>query len=268
VNSVPATLRILRCAAMVGRGDRAALFTPRTWTIVWSVRVLAETSFFALVGRLLASPDQVAYLLVGSAVVTAATTSMLTVQSTAWERLAGTLPLLVASPAGPLVPFLGRSVMWLPDALAFSLGSLIVGGLVFGVDLQAGGLLWAVPLLAGCALGTYGLAAFVGALAVRTVNARNLASHLVRTIMLVVTGASVPVSYFPSWVGWISALVPATHALRGLREALAGAAATAALPDLLLTLATGATWLVLAALTIERFADRARADGSIEFGGD
>jgi ABC-2 type transport system permease protein len=85
-----------------------------------------------------------------SAVITAVT--LVAVQSTAWERMAGTLPLLVASPTRPLVVFLGRSVVVIPDALASSFGGLVLASLFFRLDLPLSGLLWALPLLLVCAL--------------------------------------------------------------------------------------------------------------------
>jgi ABC-2 type transport system permease protein len=257
---------VVRHAVAVGAADRRALFSWPVWMVVWFTRVVAEVSFFALVGRLLESPDDVAYMLVGSSVLMAATTVLFCVQSTAWERLAGTLPLLVASPTGLLLPLLGRSLMWIPDALVLSFAGLVLGGRLFDVDLPAAGLLAAGPLLLACIVGTYGLGAFVGALVVRTADARNLASGLVRSVMLLATGASVPLAFFPDWVGWLSRAFPATFALRGVREVLAGEPLGATLSDMGWCLAVGAAWLLVAALVVERFVARGRADGSIDAG--
>lgn len=267
VQELGALGRVLRHAAIVGVADHRAMYTWRTWTFGWFVRVLGELSFFGLIGRLLESRATVAFLVVGNSVLMATAVTMLAVQSTTWERMAGTLSLLVASPTPASVVFLGRSVAWVPNALASSFGGLVLVSLVFQLDLPLGGLLWTLPLLVVCIVGTYGLATFVGALVLRTISARNLASNLVRYVMTVVIGANVPVSFFPAWVGWLSTAFPATFALRAVREVLAGASIGATLPDVGCCLLVGMMWLVLAVLAFEHFSNRGRADGTIEFGG-
>ncbi|MEJ7702864.1 MAG: hypothetical protein WKF47_04025 [Geodermatophilaceae bacterium] len=61
--------------------------------------MVSQVIFFALIGRLLDSPEAAAYLLVGNAVMIAALEAMMVVASTTWERRAGTLPLLIAAPS-------------------------------------------------------------------------------------------------------------------------------------------------------------------------
>ena len=262
-----ATLRVAREAARVGAADHRAMYTWRTWTFGWFARVLAEVSFYALIGVMLGSQERVAFLLVGNSVLVATTVTMFSLQSTTWERMAGTLPLLVASPTRPMVVFLGRSVVWLPDALASSLGGLVIVGSVFGLDLSMTGLAWTAPILVVCVVGTYGLGTFMGALALRWVDARNLAGGLVRSIMAVVCGAYVSITFFPGWVGWFSKLFPATFAVRAVRAVLAGGAIGGVVDDLAWCGLVGVAWLVAAALAFTRFTRHARATGSIELGG-
>ncbi|MGH8874427.1 MAG: ABC transporter permease, partial [Acidimicrobiia bacterium] len=95
-------LSVLRSAAVSALADLGTIYTWQTWTFSWLTRVLAQVTFFALIGRLLGSEDRVHFLLVGNAVAIAAIASLPVVASTTWERRSGTLPLLVACPSSPL----------------------------------------------------------------------------------------------------------------------------------------------------------------------
>jgi ABC-2 type transport system permease protein len=265
--TVGATLRVVREAARVGAADHRAMYTWRTWTFGWLARVLAEVSFYALIGVMLGSREQVGFLLVGNSVLVATTVTMFSLQSTTWERMAGTLPLLVASPTRPAVVFLGRSLVWLPDALASSLAGLVVVGAVFDLDLPVRGLVWVPPILLVCVAATYGLATFAGALALRWVDARNLAGAVVRAVMAVVCGATVSVTFFPAWVGWVSTLFPATYAIRAVRAVVAGGGIGGVVDDVALCGLVGVAWFGVSTLAFTHFTRQARATGSIELGG-
>lgn len=126
---------VLRYAFLCGWRDYQAIFTVKTWLAGWFVRVVAQVSFFALIGRLLGSDERTEFLLIGNAVLLAALSTMFAVASTSWERWQGTLPLLVASPTGSVLVFFGRSAFWIPDALSSSLGTLFVCAAIFDIPL-------------------------------------------------------------------------------------------------------------------------------------
>jgi len=262
-----ATLGILRYAAIGGFQDLRAMYSWRTWCAGWLLRVVCQVIFYSLLGRLIGSQEQVHFLVVGNAVMLCATTVMFVVQSTTWERSSGTISLLVAAPASPLVVLFGRSVQWIPDALVSSLAALVAVGPMFGVSLPWRRTLLVVPLLLLVTLSTYMLGAVFGSLVLRYAQARNLVSNVVAAVMMAICGVNVPVAVFPGWVRAIAAVLPLTHGLGAIRAVLAGAPASGILRSVASEIAVGVGWFAVAATSFRWFAEGGRRDGSIDFGG-
>lgn len=260
------TLLVLRSAAICGWSEYYSIFSWRTWLTGWYVRVLAQVSFFALIGKLLGSDAKTQYLLVGNSVLLATLVSLFAIPSTAWERWAGTLPLLVAAPTRAVVVFAGRSVAVLVDAVASSLGAFFAAAAIFGVPLPWPRVLLVAPLVCLVALTSYALALFLGGWVVRAPAFRNVASNMTHTTIMAIAGVNVPVSFYPRPVEWLATILPLTHGLRAIRGVLAGGSAGGILANAGVELAVGLAWLALALVTFERFAEHGRRDGSIEFG--
>lgn len=260
------SLRVLRHAAVVAFAEIGAMYTWSSWLFGWVLRLIMQITFFALIGVLLDDPALVGFLVIGNVALMAASIVMLAIPSTQWERWAGTLPLLVASPSRVMWVFLGRSVQWFGDALATSVIALLVAAPMFGVDLRPSTTLWLIPLLLLIIVSTYGLATYLGALVMRNPDTRNVVSNVAIGTMAAVTGANVPVAFFPAPIQWLAQGFPLTHGLRAVRDTVAGASFSDIAPDLAWCVLVGAGWMAAAALTFERFAESGRRDGSIEFG--
>lgn len=274
------TLRVVLASTRNAWADFAAAFTPLSWTLGWLGRIVAQVIFYALVGNLLGSVEEVRYLYVGAAVLATAMESLLVVTNTTRERYAGTLPLLVASPSLLWPVFLGRSVQVLPSGIATASVALFAIGPAFGVrfDLLSG--LAAFGLLVLVSVTTYGLALALAAFVLRHMRLRNWATNLTYTVMMLVCGVTVPLSFWPTWVEVVGHAFPLTHGLAAIRLLEAGPdAATTLVPELLVTgdlgssvlvhtaMAVGVSlvWYVIAAVSLERLASSGRRDGSIEF---
>ena len=255
---------VVREAAVVAFADYRATYSLRTWAGGMLVRWLAQVTFWALVGRLLRSPGAVEFILVGNAVFLAASPVMLAVASTTWERRAGTLALLAASPTGVVLPMMGRSVQWMVDAMVSSVGTLLIIGFVFGVDLPFGRVAAVLPVLAATTLATYGLALFLGALVIPWMGARNLVSSLAVGTMSVVAGVNVPRHALPGWAAAVATALPLTWGLEAARRVLRGAGLAGAAPGLIRLALTGAFWFTAAAVALGRLTEHGRRQGSLE----
>jgi len=258
-------LRVLRHAAATGYQDYKTIYTWRTWLIGWYLRVVAQVVFFALIGELLGSRARTHELLVGAAVLLATVTSFIAVASTAWERWAGTLPLLVASPSSAVVVFAGRSVTFIGDGVVTSLGSFLAAAAIFDLPLPWPRILLVAPLTLLVAVSSYMLAIFLGGLVLRAMSTRNVVSNLATGTIMAIGGVVVPVGYYPQPVQWLANILPLTHGLEAIRDLLAGEAAAEILPNVGLEAAVGLGWLGLALLTFNHLAESGRRDGSIEF---
>lgn len=260
-------LSILKFAAIAGYHDWRTLHGWKPWITQWIFRITFQTMFFALIGRMVASESRVHFILIGNAVVTAAFVAMYVVQSMCWERWSGSLPLLIASPASPLVVFVGRSVIWIWDGLASAVAALLITGVVFRLPIPMPRALWTIPLLLLVALTTYLMGTFFGSLALRASNGRNTLAAMVVGVMQAIAGVNIPVSFYPGWIQAIASVIPLTHGLRAIRGVLSGAPAGPIVSDTLMSVVVSIGWGVLSVLSIHVLAERGRRDGSLEFGG-
>lgn len=256
-------VRILRWSCTSALADLRTMYTWKTWVFAWLVRVLCQVMFFGVIGWLVGSAETTRFLVIGNAVYVGVTAAMLVVQSTSWERLTGTLPLLVASPANPFTVFAGRSAQWLLDGLAISAISLFMVGALFGIELPLPrALLFA--LLMPVVLGSvYSFGLLLGAIGLRMMGLRNIISSLGHSILMVWCGVQVPPTYWPAWVQRITDFLPLKHGLIAIRNLLDQRGPI--LRPIMLELLVGIGWLLIAMLAFRRLAEGGRKDGSIEF---
>jgi ABC-2 type transport system permease protein len=262
-------LWLLRASAANAWADMWVLYSPLTWTLGWVSRVLAQVTFFALIGLLLDSPDALRYLFIGNAAMVTAVEALISVATTTWERRQGTLPLLVAAPSRLWPVFVGRSIQWVVTGVLTSSIALFGLGPAFGVTWTPARAAAAFATLVVAAVSTYLFALVLGALVLAATDLRNLVANLAQVTMMLTCGVMVPVSFWPGWVQTVAQALPLTHALRAIR-ALADAPPGAPLAGevaagVLAALGVGAAWLVVAALLLERLASAGRRTGSIEF---
>ncbi|GLZ29039.1 hypothetical protein Lesp02_12290 [Lentzea sp. NBRC 105346] len=256
-------IRVFAASTVNAAADFAATYTWRTWTFAWLSRIIAQVLFFTLIGTLLGSPDKQRFLLIGATVMAIVAEVLFTCASSTWERRAGTLPLLVASPGDLLAVFAGRSIQWVPSSVATSSVCLLVVGPFFGVHWTWGTALALVPVLVVTAVTTYCFALVAGAFVLNAMDIRNIVANVLGALMTAFCGAVVPVSYWPGWVGQVVTLLPTTHGLRAVRALADGGNPVGGCVAALLT---GVLWLVVARLVLHRLAEHGRRDGTIEFG--
>lgn len=261
------TVRVAWHAALVGFRDERTIFTWKTWTTGWMLRVIAQVVFFALIGLLVGSLGLLHFILVGNAVLLATMSVNMTTATTTWERRAGTMPLLVAAPVSHVTVFLARSFQRVADGAATAVAGFFCSAWIFALPLPWPRVLWVIPLIVVVALTSYLFALFLGALVLRAMDARNVVSNVFTLVMMAVCGVNVPVDVLPGGAQALAAVFPLTHGLRAVRELLAGGPGTAILADVGLAFVVGLAWLTVAIPTFWWFAERGRRDGTIEFGG-
>jgi len=258
--------RVGRASAANAFADLRVIYTPASWVFGWLVRVLAQVTFYALIGTLLDSPDQQRFLLVGGAVTVMVTEVLLVCASTAWERQAGTLPLLVIAPVSTVPVFLGRSVQWIPSSLATSSIALFALGPLFGVRWTVGTALLASAVLVLTCLATYLFGFAVSMLVLGFIELRNLVSAVVTSVTTAISGAVVPVEFWPAGLQFVAHLLPATYGLDALHRLSREEITFAILPNAGLLVVTGLGWLGIGALLPRALVGLGRRRGTLEFG--
>ncbi len=258
--------RILWRAAALAVADSRAIHTWKTWTFAWLSRLFAQVAFFALIGRLLNSRQATQYLFVGNSVYIVTMLSMFACVSAAWERYAGTLPLLISAPASPLVVFAGRGLNWLADGTVCASIALFALGPLFDVPMPWPQALFVVPLVMVTGASSYCLALAAAGLVLRNVELRNLVTNLVYFGLMLLCGVQVPTSFLPFGLRILSTVLPLTHGLAAIRALLARDDTSTVLAQAGLEVVVGIAWLAVAAVAMRHFVRASRRNGSVEFG--
>ena len=176
-----------------------------------------------------------------------------------WQRWQGTLEVLIAAPA----PFF---LVLLPLTLATSTigiyslaATLIWGKLVFGIPfVVVHPLLFCIAVVATIVgLGLLGMMFASTFILYRNANAL---SNMLEWPVLLVTGMLVPLALLPGWSRPISWLLAPTWGMRAIREAALGGNP---LPAIGMTLALGAAYLAIAAVSLRHFENLARRKASL-----
>jgi ABC-2 type transport system permease protein len=261
----PSAIHLVRYGFLNAMADFRATYTWKSWSFGWLGRMLAQVAFFTGLGQVIGQPGGVRFLALGNALMVCVIDTMAVVATTSGERRAGTLSLIVASPANPVWVFVGRSVHWPLSGTATSLVALFGLGPVFGLSWPPGQILPVVALVLLTAFSTYCLGLFLAVLVLNVPRLRNVVSNAGYLAMMAFCGVQVPVGFWPPAVRAAAQAVPLTHTLAALRLVNAGAGAAAAWPALLAAL-TGAGWL-LAALGAFRWlvSVPARRAGTLDF---
>jgi ABC-2 type transport system permease protein len=157
------------------------------------------------------------------------------------EQKAGTLELLLATPARLATLMAGSVVVPILLALVQVGIYLAAGWLLFGLDIQPGGLLLALPVLALSFVVFAALGVLSAAFVVLTKRGDPF-TVLLTQMSTLAAGAIFPVTVLPSGVQTVSRLIPAYYTLDGLRSVLLQGAGLA---DVAGDLGALALWSVL-----------------------
>jgi ABC-2 type transport system permease protein len=181
-----------------------------------------ETLFFAYLGRF-AGVQSDTFFLIGNAFIAIAVTGMFGMSAAiSGERRQQTLSALLASPASRVALFLGRALPSIVTGVVVAVASATICALILDVSIDASQLpaLLVVALVASFSCTSLGL--WLGAFGLRGRN-MTVFADAIAGLMLIVTGANVPLDSLPQWVQEISRFVPLTHAIEAAREIAAGA---------------------------------------------
>jgi ABC-2 type transport system permease protein len=259
-------LTVMEHAFRAGIADYRAIFTWRSWVLGWMLRVIAQVSFFALIGLRVADERSAFYLLIGNALAVAAQTGVFSLNMTTTERWAGTLPLLVASPTSPVVVFSARGAYLAVDGALSALGALFIAGPLFGLHLPWPRVLAVVPLTGVVAIASYCFGTFLAGVVFRFRNLNSVVVLVGYVGLMTVCGVNVPLSYYPTVLEWIARFLPLTNGLLSIRGVFAGEAWSWIIGHAALEGAVGVGWMTVALLTFNRLASRGRLDGSLDYG--
>jgi ABC-2 type transport system permease protein len=140
----------------------------------------------------------------------------------AGERFQQTLAYLLVSPAGRLPLFLGRALPVILNSIFVAAFALLVSGLILRIDIPPSAWPAILVVIAVAAFACTGLGLITAAVGLR-VRETAVLNNIIFGLLLIFTGANVPLEQMPGWMEAIGRSVPLTHAIEAAREIADGA---------------------------------------------
>jgi ABC-2 type transport system permease protein len=192
-----------------------------------------QVLFFAYVGRFVNLQDD-AFFVVGNAIVISAMSGIFGMaMAIGGERWTQTLSALLATPANRVALVLGRALPFIANGIFVSAFGFVCGWLLLDFDPPLSSIPALAVIVAVSATSCTALGLCVGATGLRARDVFFLA-NLVVFLLVLLTGANVPLDVMPDWMEAISRVLPMTHGIEAGREVAAGAS-LADVDDLVLT---------------------------------
>jgi ABC-2 type transport system permease protein len=181
------------------------------------VAPIFQILLFVYIGRS-AGVQSDSFYVIGNALQYCAIPCIFAMSSTiAGERYQRTLGYVLATPAGRLPLFLGRSLPVIGNGIFVSVFAFAAGGISVPAD-SIGAL---VLVIAVTAAACTSLGLVIAALGLRVRETATL-NNIVFGLLLVFCGVNVALSELPGWMQTISAGLPLTHGIEAARDLAAG----------------------------------------------
>ncbi|MBI4675816.1 MAG: ABC transporter permease [Chloroflexi bacterium] len=244
-----------------------ALFTwlrPTTFIASMIFFPLGQIMFFTLLGIYATGAQNASFFLIGNAMQITASSGIFGVtMAVGGERWAGTLMYLFGSPANRLAIFTGRAMVHVLNGFVEVLMGLAWGWLLGWVDFSR-----TDPLALGLTIliATFSTAAMgllLGCLGLITLNIMFI-NNLIYFLLLLFSGANVPVTSLPWWMQYISWALPLTRGIQAARNVVGGAPLTQVIDLLAGELLIGVIYLVAGYSLFRVFEAEAKRRGTLE----
>jgi ABC-2 type transport system permease protein len=189
------------------------------WIFIPSLLVapIFQILLFAYIGRAAALESDTFYV-IGNALQYASIPCLFAMtQTIAGERYQQTLGFILVSPARRLPLFLGRALPVIVNGFFVSVFALAVGGALLDVEIAAGAWPSIALVTALCAFSCTGLGLINAGLGL-IVRETAVLSNIIFGLLLIFTGANVPLDELPGWMRAISEVLPFTHGIEAARR--------------------------------------------------
>jgi ABC-2 type transport system permease protein len=202
-----------------------ALFSflrPEVYIPSMLIAPIFQILLFVYIGRS-AQLESDEFFVIGNAVQYAAIPCLFAMTFTiGGERNQHTLGYLLVSPASRLPLFLGRALPVVVNGFFVAAFSLVVGGAIVGIHVPASSVPALALATAICAFSCTGLG-LAGAGIGLLLREQSVLANIMFGVLLVFTGANVPVDALPGWMEAVSNVLPFTHGIQAARGVADGA---------------------------------------------
>lgn len=225
---------------------------------------LNQILFFSLLGSFATGPDTASFYAIGNAIQLTAMSGIYGVtMSVGGERNEGTLIYLFGAPANRLLTFLGRAFIHVLDGMLGVVMGLVWAGLLLGVDYSKTDLPTLALTILITSLSTSGFGLLMGCLSLVTVNVMFI-NNTIYFLLLVFSGANVPLANFPIFIRRAAHLLPLTRGIQAARQSIAGAKLLEVWPLLAGEILIGTIYVSIGYLLFNWFEMQAKRRGTLE----
>jgi ABC-2 type transport system permease protein len=216
-------LRIFFVGGLISFRALFSFLRPEIYIPSMLVAPIFQILLFVYIGRS-AGLESDEFFVIGNAVQYAAIPCLFAMTFTiGGERFQHTLGYILVSPAPRLPLFLGRALPVVVNGFFVAAFALAVGGLIVGIDVPASSYAPLALATAICAFSCTGLG-LVGAGIGLLLREQAVLANIMFGVLLVFTGANVPVAELPEWMQAISEVLPFTHGIEAARRIADGEA--------------------------------------------
>ena len=183
---------------------------------------LFQILFFTFLGMFATGQENADFYIIGNAIQVTALSGIFGVTlSITGDRWEGILPYLFGTPANRLTLFVGRAFMHVIDGMLGVVIGLSWGVLLLDLDLSNTNLGALALTVFITTFSTSGLGLLLGCLGLITRNVMFI-NNTVYFLLLIFSGANIPISTLPLAMQKISSAIPLTRGIASAREIIAG----------------------------------------------
>jgi ABC-2 type transport system permease protein len=225
---------------------------------------LFQMLFFTFLGMFATGQENAHFYIIGNAVQVTALSGIFGVTlSITGDRWEGTLPYLFGTPANRLTLFLGRAFMHVIDGMLGVVIGLTWGVLLLNLDLSNTN-----PASLGLTIfitsfSTVGMGLVLGCLGLITRNVMFI-NNTVYFLLLIFSGANIPITSLPGWMQTISHGIPLTRGIAAAREIIAGENFSSIAPLMREEILIGLIYIFLGYMLFRWFESQAKRRGTLE----
>lgn len=237
---------------------------PASYVASKIVMPLSQILFFTFLGVSATGVETADFYIVGNAMQVAAINGIYGVTMTVGrERNEGTLIYLIGSPANRLAIFMGRATFNILDGMLAVVLGFAWGVLLLGLDLSTANLPGLALTILIATASTCGLGLLMGSISLVALNVM-FVNNTVYFLLLLFSGANIPIVKLPSWAQTISYMMPLTRGIQAARLLVRGALLAEVWPLLVGELTVGLVYALIGFALFSRFETQARRRGSLE----
>jgi ABC-2 type transport system permease protein len=264
MRKLSASLRIFFSGAWLAYIGLFRWTQPASYVASKVVMPLSQILFFTFLGVSATGRQTADFYIVGNALQVAAINGIYGVTMTVGsERNEGTLIYLLGSPANRMVTFMGRATFNILDGMLAVVLGFMWGVLLLGLDLSSANIPGLALTILITTASTCGLGLLMGSVSLVALNVM-FVNNTVYFLLLLFSGANIPVVALPDWMQKISAILPLTRGIRAARLLVSGASLAEVWPLLVGEALIGLAYALAGFVLFSWFEAQAKRRGTLE----